>query len=100
MGREFIFCVRVRKYVKADICVRARDCLKSGSSHDDSSILQGVLAVDVADLKGKPVSAVHLKGSLVKGRRGSAQELQFSAKGAGSYEASVPKGEMAAGTHQ
>ena len=59
-----------------------------------------MLAVDIADLKGKPVSAAHLKGSLVKGRKGSARELEFSAKGAGHYEASVPKGEMATGTHQ
>lgn len=56
--------------------------------------------MDIADLKGKPVSAAHLKGSLVKGRKGSARELEFSAKGAGHYEASVPKGEMATGTHQ
>ncbi len=100
MGREHNFRLRIRKCVKAKVCVRARDCLKGGSSHEDSSTLQGGLAVDVADLKGKPVSAVQLKGSLVKGRKGSAQELQFSAKGAGRYEASVPKGEMATGTHQ
>ena len=59
-----------------------------------------MLAVEAADLKGNPTAAIQLKGSLTKGKKGTLQELHFNNKGAGLYEALLPKTEMALGTHQ
>ena len=65
-----------------------------------TSCAQGVLAVEAVDLKGNPTPAVQLKGSLTKGKKGTLQELHFSGKGEGLYEALLPKTETALGTHE
>lgn len=44
--------------------------------------------------------ALQLKGSIIKGKKATPQELHFSGKGAGQYEAILTKTEMALGTHQ
>ncbi len=54
----------------------------------------------MADLKGNTAPALQLKGSLSKGKKGTPQELSFTAKGQGRYEAALPKTETSLGTHQ
>lgn len=64
------------------------------------SSMQGLLLVKLSDMRGNPVSGPELKGSIVKGKKGNARELQFIAKGAGQYKATLSGAEMLLGTHQ
>ena len=77
----------------------AWQCPCSAASADVGHV-QGVVAVRLSDIDGNPVSDSLVKGSIVRGKKGQAWELQFMAKAPGQYEAVLPAADMQLGTHQ